>query len=247
MTTAVIVQARMGSSRLPGKVMQWIGDRTVLDHVLSRCAKIPGVDVVVCAVPNESASDDLASVARHCGAATFYGSETDVLSRYAGAARHVGAKVVMRVTSDCPLIDPDVCGEVLVLRHRAGLDYAANNSPPSFPHGLDCEAMTADALYEADSVAVGGNDREHVTPWLRRAGHIKRGNLACPVSDVAELRWTLDYPEDLEFFRQVFQRLPNGSVGMKDVLDLLAREPVLSSINGVRHETRVPQQSGTPK
>jgi spore coat polysaccharide biosynthesis protein SpsF len=248
MTTAVIVQARMGSSRLPGKVMQTLAGRTVLEHVLSRCAAIPGADVVVCAMPDEAASDALGAVARATGAATFRGSETDVLARYAGAARAVGATIVMRVTSDCPLIDPEICGNVLALRAAGRLDYVANNMPPTFPHGLDCEAMTAMALFEAEAVAQDSYDREHVTPWLRRAPVLRRANLAAEIPDLSGHRWTLDYPEDLEFFRSVFAALPVGSAGhMTDVLALLGRQPHLSNINAMRHQARAAEQPGETK
>jgi glutamate-1-semialdehyde 2,1-aminomutase/spore coat polysaccharide biosynthesis protein SpsF len=235
MTTAVIVQARMGSTRLPGKVMRDLADRPVLSHVLERCARIPGADVVVCAMPDEAASDALEVVASKAGARCFRGSESDVLSRYVGAARFVGAEVVMRVTSDCPLIDPDICGAVLALRAQQGADYAANNMPPTFPHGIDCEAMTFTALVEAEEIAREAYDREHVTPWLRRAPHVHRVNLSSDDANLAQHRWTLDYPEDLEFFRAVFSLLPEeGAYGMADVLSLLQRQPSLSQINSMR-------------
>ena len=156
----------MGSSRLPGKVMQELAGRTVLHHVLERCRAIPGADVVVCAMPDEAQSAPLEAVARESGAVTFRGSEKDVLARYLGAARSMKADIVMRVTSDCPLIDPQVCGEVLSLRVREGADYAANNTPRSYPHGLDCEAFTTAALAEADASTREAYDHEHVTPWL---------------------------------------------------------------------------------
>ncbi len=177
MVTAVIVQARMGSSRLPRKVMRMLAGRTVLRHVLTRCRAIPAADVVVCAVPDDEASAPLEAVAVECGTEIFRGPEMDVLARYLGAARAVDANIVMRVTSDCPLIDPAICGEVLALRERERADYAANNAPRSFPHGLDCEAFTTAALAESDTNTQVASDREHVTPWLRRAPHLKRANL----------------------------------------------------------------------
>lgn len=240
MTTAVVVQARMGSSRLPGKVTQDLAGKPVLQHVLERCRAIPGVDVVVCAVPDEAASGSLEAVAAACGAKTFRGSEADVLARYLGAARMAGGDVVMRVTSDCPLIDPKVCGDVLRIRANENADYATNNMPRSFPHGLDCEAFTTAVLAESDSATREAYDREHVTPWLRRAPHLKRSNLHSGDVALAEHRWTLDYPEDLAFFRAVFAAFPPGSTPfMADVLSLLAGRPDISAINRARHQTAV--------
>ncbi len=127
MTTAIIVQARFGSTRLPGKIVRPLGARTPLAYVLQRCARIPGADVVVCAVPRGAGDDGVAELARAYGAEVFRGSEIDVLDRYRGAARAVGATTVMRVTSDCPLIDPAICGEVLAVLAASGADYACNS------------------------------------------------------------------------------------------------------------------------
>lgn len=235
MTTAVVVQARMGSSRLPGKVMRKLGGRTVLEEVLRRCAMIRGADAVVCAVPDEAASAQLEDVARSCRAQVFRGSEADVLSRYRGAAEAAKADVVMRVTSDCPLIDPVVCSDVLALRAREHVDYAANNLTRTFPHGLDCEAFTLDALIEADAATDEPYDREHVTPWLRRAEHLTRANLAASDPRLADERWTLDHPEDLEFLASVFSCLPQNSSGrMSEVLAILDRHPEFRDLNA-RH------------
>jgi spore coat polysaccharide biosynthesis protein SpsF len=237
MTTAVIVQARMGSSRLPGKVMEEIQGRTVLAHVLERCGAIKACDTVVCAIPDADENKPLQSIARSCGADVFCGSEHDVLGRYLGAAKMVGADVVMRVTSDCPLIDPDICDAVLALRKGGHADYAANNMSRSFPHGLDCEAFTVAALVEADAATQDPYDREHVTPWLRRAAHLRRVNFASGQPSLEEHRWTLDYPEDLEFFRAVFAKLPEGSGGaMADVLKVISTHPEIADINTMRRQ-----------
>jgi spore coat polysaccharide biosynthesis protein SpsF len=237
-TTAVIVQARMGSSRLPGKVMKMLAGRTVLRHVLDRCREINGADVVVCAVPDEATSAPLVEVAAACRARVFRGSEFDVLDRYLGAARWVNADVVMRVTSDCPLVDPQICSDVLALRQIENADYAANDMPRSFPHGLDAECFTTVALEEAAASTMDPYDREHVTPWLRRAGHLKRVNLASGNPKLRNNRWTLDYPEDLAFLRAVFEAMPSGSRGhMDDVLAVLAAQPDISTINKLHHCT----------
>src|SRR5439155_5489828 len=117
--------------------------------------------------------DSLIAPAESVGAVVVRGSALDVLSRCAKGDAAVRATTVMRVTSDCPLIDPQVCGSVLRLREREGADYASNNIEPSFPHGLDCEAFTSAALAEAAARAIESYDREHVTPWITGAPHFK--------------------------------------------------------------------------
>ncbi len=238
MTTAVIVQARVGSQRLPGKVLQDLDGRPVLAHVLDRCRVIAGVDAVVCAVPDEAASVPVETIARGCGAQVFRGSEKDVLDRYLGAARAVNVDVVMRVTSDCPLIDPAICAAVLALRVREGADYAANNMPCSFPHGLDCEAFTRAALEEAAATATDLYDREHVTPWIRRAPLYKRANLSSGDPSLSRHRWTLDFPEDLAFFRALYAaKRENNLDSMADVLAVLRAHPEVATINQSRHQS----------
>jgi spore coat polysaccharide biosynthesis protein SpsF len=242
MTTAVIVQARTGSTRLPGKVLMSLGHRTVLEEVLDRCRHIPGADVVVCAIPEAAIDDALIAPAERVGAVVVRGSETDVLSRYAKAATAVGATTVMRVTSDCPLIDPEVCGAVLRLRAQEGADYASNAIEVTFPHGLDCEAFTAAVLHEAAARATEPYDREHVTPWLIRAPHLRRVNHGSGDPSLARLRWTLDFPEDLAFMRTVFAALPQGAAGgMADVLAVIGRNPAISDINEMRNQRHFTQ------
>lgn len=225
----------MGSTRLPGKVMRPLGETTVLGQVLRRCAAIPGIDVVVCATGTEAADDPICAEAAAHGAIVHRGSPDDVLARYHGAALQVGADIVMRVTSDCPLIDPQVCGAVLALRRDRGADYAANNMPPSFPHGLDCEAFTAAALARAAAAATDPPDREHVTPWLRREPGLVRANLAGPGGVSAHYRWTLDYLEDFAFFTAVFAVLPGAATAdWLTVRDLVEARPDIAALNAVR-------------
>jgi spore coat polysaccharide biosynthesis protein SpsF len=233
--TAVVVQARLGSTRLPGKVLRDLGGRPVLARVLARCKRIPQADTVVCAVPDEPESAALEEIALSEGCTVVRGSEEDVLDRYLTAARATNAEVVMRVTSDCPLVDSQLCGRVLELRAAEGADYACNNMPRSFPHGLDCEAFTAKALERAAADAVDAYDREHVTPWLRRAGGLKRVNLSSGRMALAKHRWTIDYPEDLAFFEAVFAALPDADTALfENILALLARRPDIAAINASR-------------
>ncbi|HUH84460.1 MAG TPA: glycosyltransferase family protein [Stellaceae bacterium] len=240
MVTAVIVQARLGSSRLPAKVLKPLGGATVLESVLNRCRRISGVDVVVCAVPNERESDAIAGIAGGTGATVFRGSPLDLLDRYFQAARAIGANLVMRVTSDCPLIDPDVCADVLALLRQTSADYACNNMPPLWPHGLDCDAFSFDWLAKAAAKADAPYDREHVTPWLRRNPEVHRVNLDGPGGGAERHRWTLDFPEDYAFFEALWQLLGDAAatVSTADLLGILAAHPEIVEINRHRIDER---------
>jgi spore coat polysaccharide biosynthesis protein SpsF (cytidylyltransferase family) len=184
---------------------------------------------VVCAIPTGAECDPLADVAIAAGAQVFRGSEDDVLARYAGAARMAGADTVMRVTSDCPLIDAKICGAVQRRLADARADYACNNDPPTWPHGLDCEAMTAEILHRADAEARDAFDREHVTPWIRRRPDVHRVNVAGPGTNT-DLRWTLDHPVDYVFFQAVFDALGDEPTTAA-VLELLSARPEIVAIN----------------
>ncbi len=232
----VIVQARVGSSRLPGKVLETISGKTVLGHVLQRCAAIAAAEGVCCAVPAGSLNDEVAREAENYGAMVVRGSETDVLGRYYQAARECRAEVIMRITSDCPLIDPKIAAEVLGLVISNDADYSCNNMPRSWPHGLDCEAFSFPWLERASGQATLAEEREHVTPFLRNHPLVRKVNVPGPGGPAAALRWTLDTPEDLEFLRELFGRLPAGptSFDYRIPLAIIEREPELTLINAVR-------------
>jgi spore coat polysaccharide biosynthesis protein SpsF (cytidylyltransferase family) len=217
MTTACIVQARLGSTRLPAKVLLPLPTgRTVLEEVLFRCRQIPGVDVVVCAIPDTRENYILAEHVirsermeapseRFNKIVLFRGSEHDVLARYAGAAAVVNADIVMRVTSDCPLIDPEVCGKILDLHRRINVGYVSNCWPTrTYPQGFDCEVFNREILERANSEAADPYDREHVTPWMQRQPDIEWATLATE-EDRSHLRWTLDTLEDYTRIWNVFQ------------------------------------------
>ncbi len=238
MTIAVIVQARWGSSRLPGKTLLDLGGQTVLRRVLDRRARSPGADVVVCAVPDTADSDPVAAEAKRAGAVVVRGSEKDVLARYAKAATYVGAETVIRITSDCPFIDPALTGRVLTLMEETGADYACNSMPASWPHGLDCEVFPARLLHWACNLANDPYEREHVTPWINANTKLMKASLTGPGGGIARMRWTLDYPEDYAFARGVYDALGEraATATAAEIAALVMRRPDIPALNAMRHD-----------
>jgi spore coat polysaccharide biosynthesis protein SpsF len=238
MTTACIVQARIASTRLPGKVLKDLAGEPVLGHVLRRCEAIPGVDVVVCATVDNPDGAAIESLAKRYDTPVHRGSETDVLDRYLGAARLVEADTVVRVTSDCPLIDPSLCGEVVERRRAENAEYAANNFTWGYPHGLDCEIFTRQALEAAAAEATEPYDREHVSPWIRRHPTYRKVEVPGPGGPEAKWRWTLDFPEDLDFMRALYRYLPEPPEmpSWREIAAVVAAHPDLSAINRARSQ-----------
>lgn len=171
-----------------------------LRHVLRRCKAI-GADSVIVAVPDNPRSQPIVTEALRNGVGVTFGPELDVLSRYYAAA--FSYDVVMRVTSDCPLLDPELCRQVLSLVLSGRCEYASNVLPRGYPKGLDCEAFTFAALQQAHTNATEPYDREHVTPWLQR--NVRAENLGGPCPDG---NWCLDTLEDYVYLSGVFSRLP---------------------------------------
>ena len=232
MTAAMILQARMTSTRLPGKVLRCVGGRTVLEWVVRASEQVPGISLVCAAVPEGEIHDSVAEEAARLGTRVVRGPEEDVLERFRIAAASVNADEVMRVTTDCPMMDPRVCGMVLELRRQQDTDYACNNEPFSFPHGLDCEVFTRQVLERAAANATNAYDREHVTPWLKRHPSVSRAYLLGPQDERIHWRWTVDHPNDLSFLEAVIERM--GEDGINDWLKvsaLLERNPQLHQIN----------------
>lgn len=229
---AAIIQARMGSSRLPGKVLADLAGRPVLGWMVRAAGAIPGVDRVVVATSANPADDAVAEWCAGNGTICHRGDEADVLGRFRDAARSVDATLALRLTADCPLFDPQVGGAVLRLLKTSGADYANNIDPRSYPDGLDCEAMTVAALEIAAHEATEAFDREHVTPYLRRNAHRFRcETLVAPLPGLGHERWTLDTAEDLAFLRAVAAKLPaDQPADHLNVLALLERDPAVAAL-----------------
>jgi glutamate-1-semialdehyde 2,1-aminomutase len=234
MITAAIIQARMCSSRLPGKVLADVAGQPMLKRVCERVARATRVDVVLVATSTGPADDAVADFCRREGVRCYRGSEDDVLDRYYHAAREAKADVVVRITADCPLIDPAVIDKVIDAFRRAGVDYACNTLRRTYPDGLDVEVFTAAALGRAWREAAKAAEREHVTPYLRTSGHFRTLGVESEIDlSARQLRWTVDEPEDLAFVRQVYQEA-NGqqALGFREVLGLLERKPELAAAQG---------------
>ena len=234
----LIIQARMTSTRLPGKVLLPIAGRPALEHTVRRAREARRIDRVGLAVSTRTEDDTLVAWAGRLEVPVVRGSESDVLDRYAAAARAWQAGTVVRVTGDCPFIDPEVIDRVVAELAGSGagdgdLVYASNTLRRTWPQGLDVEAFTRAALETAWAEAAEPAEREHVTPWLYR--HPERVRLIEVTSghDHSHRRWTLDEPDDYRFFEAVAARLPcvPPRPTTAEVLALLEAYPEIEALN----------------
>jgi spore coat polysaccharide biosynthesis protein SpsF len=232
-----IVQARMGSTRLPNKVMKKVVGQPVLWHVVNRIKSAKTIDKIVVASTKRRADKRIIRWAEENGVERYAGSENDVLDRYYQAAVTFDANVIVRITSDCPLIDPKVI-DIVVNQFLAGdFDYVSNtgrpDNKPTYPAGLDTEVFSFSALRKAWEEAKLLSEREHVTPYIWKHRNLFKIGGVAHDEDLSRMRWTLDYDKDLEFVREVYARLySKGKIFyMEDVLGLLNNHQELLNIN----------------
>jgi spore coat polysaccharide biosynthesis protein SpsF len=228
-----IVQARMGSTRLPGKVLQGLEGETVLARVVNRLRRARLINEVLVATTERAADDAIVKECRRCAVRVSRGDPDDVLDRYFRAAQLAKAEIVVRITSDCPLIDPEITDKTIAAFVEARPDYASNVLQRTYPRGLDTEVMSFAALGRAWQAARTPYEREHVTPYI--CEHPAEFKLVSVTGDAdySSHRWTVDTPNDLEFVRAVYARLKDNATFLwRDVLDLLDREPALMELNG---------------
>lgn len=233
---AAIIQARMGSSRLPGKIMMDLCGTPVLGHIVERLKGSEKIDKIIVATGNGEENDEVREFCGKNGILCFSGSENDVLDRFFKAAKMAGAKsedTIIRITADCPLIDFDVLDRMLDRFFVEGVDYMSNSAEPTFPDGLDCEAFYFKTLEEAWKNAKLASEREHVTLYIRNHPEKFSVSVFKNSEDLSYLRWTLDEQEDYELIKQIYEKLyfekPMFLLG--DVLNLLKDEPELTKIN----------------
>lgn len=232
MKTVAIIQARMASTRLPGKIMADVAGTPLLGHVVRRARQARSLDLTAVATSDQPADDVVARYCAETRVPCFRGNEADVLDRYYQAASRFRADVVVRLTADCPLLDPAVIDRVIGVFRTRDYDYVSNTLEPTYPDGLDTEVFRREALERAWREARLKSEREHVTPYIWKQPALFRLTNVRHEPPIGGRRWTVDEPEDLEFVRQVYMHLgPEPSFGMRDVLLLLDEQPKLRSIN----------------
>lgn len=248
MRTLIIVQARMTSTRLPGKVLLPLAGEPMLTRLLERLRRVQRAHGIVIATTTNATDEPIAALCAQLDVACHRGSELDVLSRYADAARLHLADVVVRITSDCPLIDPALIDQVIAVYQEGDSDCVSNMLPPTWPYGMAVEVFSATALQQAHAEAKQPAEREHVTPFLyAHPERYRLRNVTSPV-DLSQHRWTVDTPEDYELVRRLFEALypVRPHFTQNDILAVLDVHPDWIAIN--QHIRQKPAtESQTPQ
>ena len=237
--TVAIIQARLGSTRLPGKVLFEVAGRCLIGLMLERVRRSKFVDEIVIATGKGMINDSLEAVVVSLGFSVFRGSEENVLKRYAQAAKTHDADVVVRLTGDCPLMDPQVVDLIVRKRAEDNYDYCTNVLPPTWPDGLDVSVFTREILEAADREAERPSDREHVVPWMWRQTSLKGGSRYTAINvespkDLSLDRWTIDEASDYIFLRALASKIgPEGIVtaNTQDILDVIKKMPQIKGMN----------------
>lgn len=231
MKTIALIQARMSSSRLPGKVLQDIAGQPMLSHVIGRAKKARFLDLVAVITSTHEDDNAIAIFCQEHSIAYFRGSLDDVLDRYYQAAIHFGADIIVRLTADCPLLDPEVIDKVVHTFHQGNFDYVSNTLECTYPDGLDTEIFSFQTLERVWREAGLKSEREHVTAYiynhreLFRLGSVKQGR------NLASLRWTVDTSRDLEFVRTVYKIIKLKDFGMDEIMKLIEAHPEITRLN----------------
>ena len=243
MTTAVVAQARMGSSRLPGKTLERLGDTTVLDWVVARASAAELVDEVLVATSRDALDDPIAERCASIGVACVRGEPLDVLARYEAALSMTSADEIVRVTADCPLVDPGIIDLAVASQREGCHDYVSTSLDGRYPRGLDVEVVDRDVLGLAAPEATDADEREHVTLFVyRRPDRFSCGPVVAPTwARRPDLRITVDEAPDLEVVRQVVRALGADPLafGGGDVVRFLSAHPEIAGINREVHHRHV--------
>lgn len=226
----LIIQARYNSTRLPGKVLKKIGKFTALEILIKRLSSSKKKYKIIVATTNDKSDDKICDYLKKNKIAVYRGPNKNVLARFFECAKKNRFKNIIRITADCPLIDCKILDETINLFEKQNLDYASNTMPPTYPDGLDVEIFTFKALKKTYENAKIDYDLEHVTPFIRKNSFFKKGNLNNN-KDHSNLRWTLDEPRDLIFFKELNKNINIVKSDYKKILKLLKKKPQISKIN----------------
>lgn len=246
MKIGAVIQARVGSSRLPRKIMKKIEGKTVLDHVITRVNQSTRIDEIIVATTLHERDSVIESEALKCGVKVFRGSEEDVLSRYYYAAKQNKLDVIVRITSDCPLIDPVLLDDIIQFYQSNNYDIITNAGNEldkrTYPRGLDIEIFSVEILENAYYNAEEKYQREHVTPYIYekyRDVYIYKNDI-----DYSKFRWTLDTAEDLQLITEIYKRLYHGKHDffMDDIIKLFDSNPELFKINAHVEQKKLEKQ-----
>lgn len=235
MRTVAIIEARMRSTRLPGKVLKPILGRPMLELMIERLRRVPQLDAIVIATTADASCDPIEELAQRLGVGCFRGSEDDVLDRVLQAARSADAELIVDLTGDCPLIDPALVSEAIETFRQAGVDYATNGLNEPYLRGMDVQVFPRTVLEEADRATQDPADREHVTLYIYE--HPERFKLLEVRNELAvkntHLRLTVDTPADYDLVRSIFEALypVNPAFGLPEIVDFFARNPAFTDLN----------------
>lgn len=236
----IFIQARTGSTRLPNKVLMKVMGKSILEYVIERAGKARGIEQVIVATSKKKEDSEIVSLCKNINIKVFCGFEDDVLGRFYQAAKEFDASHIVRITADCPFIDPGIIDVVIEKYFNSSADYCSNILKETFPDGEDVEVFSFNALASAWRNASLGSEREHVTPYIRkRPQEFKLANVENSIN-LSSKRWTLDQKEDFEFIKKVLEALYPGNpeFSMDDILKFLEQNPGLEKINSgiIRNE-----------
>jgi len=236
-----ILQARMSSSRLPGKVLKPLLGKPMLERQLERLQQVKKIDLVLVATSDGDEDSAIEELCKKVNVPCFRGSLNDVLNRFYQAAKTYQPEHVVRLTGDCPLVSPKIIDKVISQHLSSDKVYTSNCYPPSLPDGLDMEIFTWDALEVAEQEVKSDYDREHVTTYIRNNLTKEKQGFYIHPTDLSAHRWTVDYPEDFKLVSEIFSELypKNQMFELNDILVFLEENPELSSMNQhkIRNET----------
>jgi len=227
-----IIQARMGSTRLPGKVMMKVDKtNTILSHVINQLKNSKKIDRLIIATTDLQEDDIIVNHAKILKTNLFRGNAVDVLDRYYQCAKKFSSKIIVRITADNPLIDPNIVDDIINQFLKNSSDYITNANPRTYPYGTEVEVFSFQALEKASNNAKKPSEREHVTPYFHNnKEEFKMSNIKF-TENLSYLRWTVDRENDLKFVKKIISEIKSRPILMTDIIKLISQDPAITSIN----------------